>query len=176
MVVAYSTVVANHPDHDALDVLQAITGGLGGTFFEEIRGRRGLAYQVSTFSRERALAGYFGTFVACTPDSAEVVKKLVYDLHARLAVEAPSQESVERAQNYLAGTYQIGLQTHASVAGLLAYDELMGIDLARIDDRAERIRSVTREDLLRVARSYFQDKTHAVGMVAGRSGAGASPE
>jgi zinc protease len=176
MVVAYPTVTAGDADNDALDVLQAITGGLGGTFFEEIRGRRGLAYQVSTFSAARAMGGFFGTFVACTPDSSDAVRHLVGQLHEGLVKEAPSQEFLDRAQNYLVGNYQIGRQTHSAVAGLLAFHELMGIDLAQIDNYAQRIRAVTREDLQRVAQTYFDGKPNGVGIVAGRSGAAANPK
>jgi len=173
LVVAYPTCEVTDPDQDVLDVLQAITGGLGGSFFEEIRGRRGLAYQVSTVAAPRALGGFFGTFVACTPDSAEVVESLVQSLCTGLAQDPPSQEELERAQNYLVGSYQIGLQTHAAVSGILAYDELLGLD--NIDEYPGRIRAVTREDLRRVAQTYFQDRTYGVGMVQGSAGAAAEP-
>ncbi len=171
VVVVYPTVRADDPDNDALDVLQAITGGLGGTFFEEIRGRRGLAYQVSTFSAARAMGGFFGTFVACTPDSADAVRGLVKRLHEDLAEDPPSQESLTRAQNYLVGSYQIGQQTHAAIAGQLAFHELMGMSLDRIDDYPQRIRAVTREDLQRIAREYFYERPFATGVLAGRDGA-----
>lgn len=176
LIVAYQTPEAGHPDTYPLEVLQAVTGGLGGTFFEEIRGRRGLAYQVSTFDVAKALGGFFGTFVACSPDSAETVQELVLDLHAQLAESPPDEESVERARNYLAGSYQIGRQTHRARATLLARHALLGRPLSEIEEYPELIRAVTREDLQRVARQYFQGRTHGVGIVHGTSGSDASPQ
>jgi len=175
LLMAYPTVDRRHPDAPVLEVLSAITGGLGGTFFEEIRGRRGLAYQVSTFSATRTLGGFFGTFVACSPEEEHTVIELVADLHARLADEPPSAPELERAQNYLVGSYKVSAQTNAARSGRMAAALLGGFDLERIDTYEQRIRDVTREDLARVAREHFVDQPYALGIVRGTDGRGADP-
>lgn len=176
LVMAYPTVPLTHDDAPVFDVLQAITGGLGGTFFKEIRGKRGLAYQVSTFSSTRILGGFFGTYVACSPDKAPEVEEMIVELHAELALDPPTQEFIERAQNSLAGSWQVGGQTNAARVGRLAMLELSGQDLSLADRYAERIRAVTREDLARVAKEHFLDRPHALGMVAGSAERNANPK
>ena len=176
VVLAYPTVPLDHPDRPAFDVLQAITGGLGGTFFEEIRGKRGLAYQVSTFSAARMLSGFFGTFVACSPENDDLVRDLVVQLHQELAAEAPTPEEIERAQNSLVGAWQVGGQTNRARIGRLASLELSGRDLSLVDTYPERVRAVTRDDLARLAREYFLDRPHAVGIVEGNQSRNADPQ
>jgi zinc protease len=175
VMMAYHTVPRSHDDVYPLEVLQSITGGMGGTFFEEIRTRRGLAYQVSTFDQSNYLAGYFGAFVACSPESTEVVKGLLGELMAGLATDPPSPQQIENAQNHLAGAHRVGLQTNRAQSGYLASLELLGLDLAELEEYPERIRAVTQEDLARVAREYFEGKYHAVVEVAGRSGSSPTP-
>ncbi len=176
LMLAYPTVPLKHPDVAAFEVLQAITSGLGGTFFEEVRGKRGLAYQVSTFSSTRMLAGFFGTYVACSPDKAEEVRELLVELHHALALDPPSEEMIERAKNSLAGSYQVGGQTNGARVARLAQLELSGQELSRADSYADRIRAVTREDLARVAKEYFLDRPYAFGMVAGSTERNANPK
>ena len=176
MVLAYPTVDRRHPDAPVFEVLSAITGGLGGTFFEEIRGNRGLAYQVSTFSATRTMGGYFGTFVACSPEQYDTVKELVIGLHAGLAVDPPAPADVERAQNYLVGSYRVGGQTNAARSSRVAATLMSGKPLESLDTYEQRIRAVTRDDIARVAREYFVDKPYAIGVVHGTIGRGADPE
>jgi zinc protease len=176
LIVAFRTVPHDHPDTYPLEVLASITGGLGGTFFEEIRGKRGLAYQVSTYDVPKALDGYFAAFVACTPDSIDVVRELLDTLSSDLAVEPPDQESLARAQAYLVGSSTIAHQRNAPQLAQLAELELLGSDLAEMALYPEHIRAVTRDDLARVASEYFLDRPTATAIVHGRRGRGASPQ
>ena len=176
LVLAFPTVDRRHPDVPVLEVLSAITGGMGGTFFEEIRGQRGLAYQVATFNAPKALGGFFGTFVACSPEEADTVRELVLALHARLATAPPDAETIRRAQNYLIGAREVNGQTNTARSGRLAAAVLSGRPLEFLDTYEERIRSVTREDIARVAQEYFVDQEYAVGIVEGTAGRGADPE
>lgn len=174
--IAFPTVDRLHADSYPLEVLQSVTGGLGGTFFEEIRTRRGLAYQVATFDAGRALAGHFGTFVACSPENTDEVQDLVLEMMNGLALEAPAAADVDRARNYLAGSYVVGSQTNRSQMGQLAGLEVYGQDLAEFDAYPDRIRAVTRDDLVRVAQTYFLDKPYAIGAVDGEAGNDANPD
>jgi zinc protease len=173
--MVFPAVPVGHSDVPVFDVLQAITGGLGGTFFEEVRGKRGLAYQVATFNTSRMLGGYFGTLVACSPDKLEEVRELLTELHNGLALDPPADEAILRAQNSLAGAWKVGGQTNAARIGRLALLELSGQDLDLVDTYSDRVRAVTREDVARVAQQYFLDRPFAVGLVEGNTERDADP-
>ncbi len=175
MLLAFPTVPRHHEDAYAFEVLQSVTGGLGGTFFEEIRTKRGLAYQVSTMDNSMALGGYFATFVACSPDSADTVLDLVLKLTNELGDNPPSPESIDQAKNYLSGSFRIGLQTNRARGGYLASMEALGLDLSEMDEYPARIADVTREDLARIAREYLVEHPYALGRVDGQKGRDANP-
>jgi zinc protease len=175
IMASWPTVPRTHADRAPLAVLAEITGGLGGTFFEEIRTRRGLAYQVSTFNNNRMLAGEFSVFVACTPDSTDTVRKLVTSLTRGLAEDPPTPEQLERAKAALSGAWQIGGQTNAARISRLATLVLGGQPLSDLEAWPERIAAVTTEDLQRVAATWLDHDPAATGVLAGRSGATADP-
>jgi zinc protease len=176
MIASWPTVPRNHPDRAALTVLAEITGGLGGTFFEEIRTRRGLAYQVSTFNPSRMLAGEFSVFVACTPDSLETVQGLVTQLTRSLATDPPTQDQLDRAKAALIGAWQIGGQTNGARVGRLATFELSGQSPEQLEDWPEQIKAVTVDDLSRVARAWLDRPPLATGILAGSQGSDADPD
>lgn len=175
MVASWPTVTRTHPDRAPLAVLAEITGGLGGTFFEEIRTRRGLAYQVSTFNHNRMLAGEFSVFVACTPDSLVTVRDLAVDLTRSLAAEPPSPEQLERAKAALLGSWQIGGQTNGARVGRLGVYELAGQSIEALRAWPEQIQAVTVEDLRRVAETWLDRDPPATGVLAGTRGSDANP-
>jgi zinc protease len=174
-MASWPTVPRTHADRAPLAILAEITGGLGGTFFEEIRTRRGLAYQVSTFNNNRMLAGEFSVFVACTPDSTDTVRKLMTSLTRGLAEDPPTPEQLERAKAALLGAWQIGGQTNAARIHRLATLVLGGQPLSDLEGWPERIAAVTTEDLQRVAATWLDHDPTATGVLAGRSGATADP-
>lgn len=176
MMACWPTVPLDHPDRAPLAVLAEITGGLGGTFFEEIRTRRGLAYQVSTFNQNRMLAGEFSVFVACTPDSLESVRALVTRLTRSLGDEAPAPDQVERAKAALIGAWRIAGQTNAARTQRLAALELSGRPLSELDTWPERIAAVTPDDVRRVAATWLDRDPVATGILAGASGSSADPQ
>ena len=175
IMASWPTVPRTHPDRASLAVLAEITGGLGGTFFEEIRTRRGLAYQVSTFNNSRMLTGEFSVFVACTPDSADTVRELMTRLTRGLAQDPPSVEQLERAQAALLGAWKIGGQTNAARVRRLATLELAGQPLSDLEGWPARIAAVTVEDLQRVAAAWLDRDPVATGVLAGRPGAAPAP-
>lgn len=175
LVASWPTVVRRHEDRAALAVLAEITGGLGGTFFEEIRTRRGLAYQVATFNQNRMLAGEFSVFVACTPDSTDLVRELVTSLTRSLAHTPPTPEQLERAQASLLGSWEIGGQTNAARMRRLAVLGLAGQPMSDREGWPQRIAAVTVEDLQRVAATWLDRDPVATGLLMGRTGATADP-
>lgn len=175
MIIGLPTVARHHPDRYALELLQATTGGLGGTFFEEVRSRRGLAYSVSTLDVQHALAGWWGTFVACSPDSQEIVRDLVIELTRGLAEDPPAGEALERAKGYLAGGYLVGMQANGAQAAAAADLELLGLDLSELELYPDHIRAVDEGQLAEVARRYFADGPAITAIVSGTPGQADTP-
>lgn len=154
-------------DRYAMRVLSAIASGLGGRFFEQLRDRQSLAYTVTAFPIPRAAGGSFATYIATSPDKeAEAHAGLLAEV-ARFAKEAPTEDEVARARQYLIGTHAISQQSGASVLGDLLDAWLFGDGVAECREEPARIASVTPEDVHRVATRWLDPSRVAVGIVRG---------
>jgi zinc protease len=82
------------------------------------------------------------------------VAKLIEELERVRKQPAPLDE-IERAKEYIAGSYEIGLQTASSQAANLALNERYGLGWAESVEYPDRIRRVSPEDVWYVAKKYL---------------------
>ena len=111
----------------ALDLLISILGGASSSrLFLELRERRGLAYDVHSYSNRLAETGSIVTYLAVDPERArEAADEVMVQLDL-LRREPVSARELERAREYYKGRLLLGLEDTQSVAGwcggqLLAY-------------------------------------------------------
>ncbi len=149
-------------DRYSIDVLATILGGQGGRLFVELRDRLHLAYAVGAVSVEALDAGIFFLYMGTKPENRdEAVNGLMEEIE-RIRREPPSLEEIERAREYVAGSYEIGMQTSANQAVNLALNELYGLGWKENQLYAERIRRVSPEDVWNVARKYLHTDKYVI--------------
>lgn len=156
-------------DFYSLTVLQNVISGLGGRFFEELRGRQSLAYTVSAFLASRLEAGAFVSYIATSPEKEEIAKSGLLREFEKLTNEPITKEELERAVRYTIGSYQIGLETYCAQMAQYAHNFLLGKGLEGVENFPRRIAKVSREDVLCAAQRYFLLDKYAVGVVRGKS-------
>jgi zinc protease len=167
IVVGYRGLTLKDDDRFALQVIQSILAGQGGRLFLELRDKNSLAYTVSPLRMEGIDTGYFGAYIACSPEKA---KKSIEMLRAELdkiSSVAVGEKELERSKNYIIGRHDIDLQRNSSIASALVFDDLYDIDFEEIYKFPEYIRKVTSKDVLRVAQRILSQ--HEVVSVAGKS-------
>src|SRR5690606_31185315 len=120
MVLAFPGPDRNDPDLHAAEVLSNVLSGLGGRFFEELRGRRSLAYTVSAAPLARPLGGAFVSYIATAPEREEEARSGLLEGFAQLREEPVTADELVRAQRYTVGAWQIRGQTNAAQLGDLA--------------------------------------------------------
>jgi zinc protease len=151
----------------AAHLLAGVASGLGGRFFEELRDRRSLAYTVSAFASERRLAGLFVSYIATSPEREEEARgALLHEFH-RLRESPVSSEELERARQYAIGTYAIAQQSGATVLGEVLDAWMFGGDLAELEEHDARVRAVTAEHILALARESFDESALVQAVVRG---------
>ncbi len=155
------------PQRIATQLLSAITSGLGGRFFEQLRDKQSLAYTVAAFPIERRDAGAFGAYIATAPSREEEARVGLLSEFAKLCAAAPLDEELERACRYLIGTHQIAQQSSASVLGEMIDAWLFGSGLHELGAYVEQLRAVSSDDVLQVARRYFDPERRVEGIVRG---------
>jgi predicted Zn-dependent peptidase len=144
------------PDRWAIDLLGAILGdGMGSRLFLELRERRSLVYDVSTFSSMYADAGTFGIHAGFDPEDADRVVRAVVEELDRISTELVRPEELDRARAYTRGRLELRMEDSGAVAGWIGTGETLLPRILTVDEVIERLESVTREDLLRVAARYL---------------------
>ena len=97
MVLGYKTIPRMDKESYVLDVITAILGrGQSGWIFDEIRNKRGLAYQVSVHSEHESDYGYFAVVIGLDKKNIEKAKKLILQQFRKL--EKTSNKELEEAK------------------------------------------------------------------------------
>jgi predicted Zn-dependent peptidase len=140
-------------DRWALDLLGAILGdGMSSRLFLELRERRSLAYDVSTFSATYSDCGTFGVHAGFDPDQAEAVVAAVLEQLERVVQDPVSPQELERARAYTRGRLELRMEDSGAVAAWLGTGESLLPRILSVEEVIERLDAVTPDDILRVAR------------------------
>jgi predicted Zn-dependent peptidase len=148
-------VARDDPDRWALDLLGAVLGdGMSSRLFLELRERRSLAYDISTFASSYADCGTFGVHAGFDPDHAEKVVGGILDELERVVNEPVSAPELERARAYTRGRLELRMEDSAAVAGWIGSGESLLPRILTVEEVLDRLDAVTADDVLRVARRY----------------------
>jgi len=152
-------------DSYPLSVLSEILSGQGGRLFLNLRDKQSLAYSVSAFLRDGVDPGFFALYIASAPEKTDAAIKGILKELAEIRTKKVSEKELERAKNYITGSYDIGRQTASSQAADMANNELFGLGYDFGKKYTKLIQAVTREDVLRVAKKYIDLNAYTISIV-----------
>lgn len=155
VIVGWQGINITDPDRYVLHIIQAIMAGQGGRLFIELRDKNSLAYSVSPIRMESLECGYFGGYIACSPDKVEKAIKMFHVEFDKIRQEKVLQPELERAQRYLIGQNDIGLQRKASICNTIAFDDFYGNDFKESLHINKIYNAITSNDVQRVAEKLF---------------------
>jgi zinc protease len=155
-VVTFGTrgIARSDPDFMAAYIVNHILGGgsFSSRLYQEVREKRGLAYGVSDglswFEHAAVLIGGTATRSSVTGEAIGIIEQEIH----RLAEAGPAEQEVADAKSYLEGSYALGLDTSAKVAGQLVQMQLDNLGIDYIERRTGMIEAVTLADTKRVAK------------------------
>ena len=151
----YSGPPATSADYPALRIATAV---LSGRMFAEIRSRRNLTYAVDAPFLERAVSagGLYVTTVS--PDLTLDLMKQEIDGLRRDQIDPAA---LDRLVQQFITDYFLDNETNSDQANFLARAELYQGDYRRADRFVDDLRSVSSDDVRRVATRYMRDVTFA---------------
>jgi zinc protease len=155
IILGFLAPTLKDPDQYPFEVLNAILSGQGGRLFIELRDKRSLAYTVTSFFTPGLEPGFFGVYIGCAPEKQEEAIQGIKEQLALVLEKGVTDEELKRAQNYLVGNFEIGLQQNSAQAAKIAFDELYGLGWDEYKRYPDEIYSVTKADIQRVARKYI---------------------
>lgn len=151
-------------DRYAFEVLNTVLSGQGGRLFIELRDKKSLAYAVTSFYVPGMEGGYFGVYIGTAPQKEKEALEAIRE-QLRLVLKGVEEQELERAKNYIVGSFEIGLQRNSAQAATVGFDELYGIGAYEYRKFPEKILAVTADDVARVAGKYINPEAAAVAIL-----------
>jgi zinc protease len=152
-----ATSIFDKQDHAALTVLDAIMSGYsypGGWLHEELRGA-GLVYFVHAFEMSGPAPGYFAILSQTRPDALDDVVQRLRKNVARAKEGKIPEEEFRRAIEMIVSLHAQENTTISAQAQQAALDDLYGLGYDYDKGFDARIKAVTVQDVVRVARKHL---------------------
>ena len=160
VVLGYKTVSRRHDDSYVLDVVRAILGrGQSGKIFDEIRNKRGLAYDVGVFHNPNLDTGYFAVYVNTDKKNIDKTKDIIVDEIQKL--KNITEEEIAEAKTFLEGEFLLTNEESQKMTDVIASWEQVE-DSGSVEKYLGRIAGVTKKDISLVVDEYFSYYTMAV--------------
>lgn len=177
--VTQATIMLGHrglsrdnPDYYAVSVMNYILGGGGFTsrMMDKIREDMGLAYGVySAFIPHKDAGEFFVSVQTKNESSKVVVDEILRQINLMIESGATDRE-IQEAKDFLTGSFPRRIDTMGKIADFLSSVEFFGLGLDYQDKYAQYINSITREDILRVARKYLHPDSYVLVVVGSAEG------
>ena len=152
--ICLGTRAISYLDNDryALDLVNTILGeGMSSRLFLEIREKRGLAYDVHSFTSKHHDGGYFAVYAGVDPSKAEeAVKAILAELRQMVEKRVPESE-LNKAREYTKGRLKLGLESTNAMASWLGQQELLAGRIRSVAEVVASIDAVDQSTIQRVA-------------------------
>jgi zinc protease len=174
IILGQAGVSRENPDFYGLTVMNYILGGGGfaSRLMEEIRNKRGLAYSVASFFDPGKHPGSFQIVLQTKNPSAKEAISLSLQQIERIRKELVSEKELEGAKKYLIGSFPMRFDTQGKLANFLTQVEYYGLGLDYPEKYPSLIQSITREEVLRVAKKHLHPGKYVLVIVANLKEAG----
>lgn len=167
LAVAFPGPTRQDPTRFSARMVSTIASGLGGRFFDELRDRQSLAYTVHAFASELSHAGLFISYIATSPDREAVARDGLLREFAKLRDEPVTDAELTNAKRYLTGMHDIRQERGGSVLADVVDAWLFGTSLRELDQFVANVQAVSADDILALARTYFDPTRRVEGIVRG---------
>jgi zinc protease len=163
-----------NPDYYAVAVMNYIFGGGGfsSRLMQSIRDKMGLAYDVHSFFAAYKEEGIFQIGLQTKNESANTAIDEIIRQIERIKKEKVSDDELGDAKSYLTGSFPRRLDTNRKIADFLASVEFYNLGLDYATKYPDYINSVTKEDILRVAKKYLTTENYVLVVVANQKKTG----
>jgi zinc protease len=138
-------------------VLNHILGGGAFTsrLFQEVREKRGLAYSVGTSLVSYRSAAMTWGYTATKNERVGEALQVISEEIERLRQDGPSDEELQKAKDYLVGSYALGFDTSTKIAHTIMQIAFEGLGIDYIARRNGLVAAVTQEDISNAAERLF---------------------
>ena len=168
--IQYHSVAFNHVDSYALDVLAGILNGRTGRLYKSLVLEQQIATSAGASQNSSKYAGYFGVNIEAKGDaSPENLEAAWYGELLRMQDELVPDLELQKVKNQIEADAFRGLESPFFLLIQLVFYDGLG-HWEYLNEWSERTRSVTAEDVQRVAKAYFAEENRTVGLYDRKAG------
>ena len=150
----------------ALTVLSTILGGgFSSRLFTKLREEMGVCYYVHAENEFSTDHGLFAVSAGVDNKRVDEVVKVVLSELDRICREPIPAAELAKVKDYMAGTLTLSLETSDALANYAGMDEILEGKIETPAEAIRRIRAVTAEDVMDIAKRIFVDKNLNLGLV-----------
>jgi zinc protease len=157
IILGHIGISRDNPDYYKVSVMNYIlgSGGFASRLMQNIREEKGLAYDIHSFFAANKYGGFFQVGLQTKNESANTAIEEVLKEIKRIRNTLVSDTELSDAKAFLTGSFPLRIETSRRIANFLVAVEYYGLGIDYIDKYPVYINSVTREDVLRVAKKYL---------------------
>jgi zinc protease len=168
IILGHVGVSRDDPDYYSVSVMNYILGGGGfaSRLMKNIRDDKGLVYSIHSYFAANRYGGRFQVGLQTKNESANTAIEEVLKEINIIRTTPVSENELSDAQSFLTGSFPMRIENSSRIAGFLVAVEVFGLGTDYIDDYPSYINSITREDILRVAKKYLDPENYILVVVA----------
>ena len=141
----------------ALSILATILGGnMSSRLFHELRGKRGLAYYVSTHFETNPDTGYLATYTGIDHKRINETVDLILKEYKNIREKGVYLQEVNQAKEYFKGRLRLSLEESENIASFYTIQELLEEKILTPEEKIKAIEKVTPPEIQEVAKEIFQ--------------------
>ncbi|MCX8034124.1 MAG: insulinase family protein [Thermodesulfovibrio sp.] len=158
LCLGFQIVPFKHKDRYAITLLNCIIGGsVSSKLFQEIREKKGLAYNIYSFVSYYSDTGVFGIYTACEPSKVNKIIKLINSILKSLPNKLKEDE-MDRAKTQIISQILYSTESPSSIMQNLAYHDIYLGGVYRVREQISQINAVNLNEIKRVADYIVKNK------------------
>jgi predicted Zn-dependent peptidase len=147
-------------------ILNAVLGGsMSSRLFQEIREKRGLAYEVGSYLIPYMDAGLFGIYTGTGSGNVREVLRLIREETERLCSDPLTEKELRSAKELLKGHFLLGMESTDNRMTGLARNEICFGRQVTPEEIVERIEAVGSEDVRTLAGRMFRANAFSIAAI-----------
>jgi predicted Zn-dependent peptidase len=162
MILGYKTPSRAHKDSYVLDIITSVLGrGQSGRMFDEIRNKRGLAYEVGVQHEPQARYGTFAVYL--NTHKKNISKAIGIILNEFEKLKKIKSRELQEAKTQIEGSHALENEDNFHAADELAFWEIVK-DASLAKNYIREIKKVTKKDIAVVV-DKFLNKNYALAVI-----------
>ena len=157
IIMGSGGVARSNPDFYRLKVMNYILGGGGfsSRLVKIVRSQHGLAYSVSSGFEPGKYQGAFTVSLQTKNQSSNQAIDLILQQLREIQEKPVTDAELDGAKKFLIGSFPLGLERQSAIASFMVQVEFYGLGLDYAEQYPKLIGSVTKDEVLAVAKKYL---------------------